>query len=230
MLSPAWVVSAKMQGLSSGLESSLTWRPTHMPKLNDHFPISVNSQHPPSTTHNKSPSAKTDYLLPCCHATSSQRRNKNRLQLVLHVTKKAPWANKLHFRRISFQISSWMRKKETLNLWRKAMTAFQNIHRKSIQNSDDKQSIYMPAFNQVIISVCLVCTWLLVDVLVIIMQYFQQQLLVRRGKLEDLRQKVVLPICNFWSIRWFKYSVDHSSPNQYYRTSIQFKYWDTVSS
>jgi hypothetical protein len=77
------------------------------------------------------------------------------------------------------------------------MTAFQNIHRKSIQNSDDKQSIRMPALNQVIISVCLVCTWLLVDVLVISMQYFQHQLLVRRGKLEDLRQKVVLPICNF---------------------------------
>jgi hypothetical protein len=61
-----------------------------MPKLNDHFPISVNSQHPPSTTQNNSPSAKTDYLLPCCHWTSGQRRNKNTLQLVLHITKKAP--------------------------------------------------------------------------------------------------------------------------------------------
>jgi hypothetical protein len=82
----------------------------------------------------------------------------------------------------------------------------------------------MPAFNLVISSVCLVCIWLLVDVSVISMQYFQHQLLVRRGKLEDLRQKVVLPI---W---WFKYSVYDSSPNQNYRTSIQFKYWATVSS
>jgi len=34
-----------------------------MPKLNDYSPISVNCQHPPSNTQNKSPSAKTDYLL-----------------------------------------------------------------------------------------------------------------------------------------------------------------------
>jgi hypothetical protein len=47
-----------------------------MPKLNDHFPISVNSQHPPSTTQNKSPSAKTDYLVPCCPWTSSQEEIK----------------------------------------------------------------------------------------------------------------------------------------------------------
>ncbi len=151
------------------------------------------------------------------------------MQLVLNITRKAPWANKLHCRRISFQISSKMRKRETLNLWWKSMTAFQNIHMKSIQNSDDKQSICVPAFNQVNMSVCPVCTWLLVCLR---NQYavFPTSTLSQERKTRRSEAESCAPYLQLLKYQIFKNSVHGSSPNQHYQAAIQFKYWDTVSS